>query len=866
YGGTAQGAVNAGSYAITPSGLTSGNYAITFADGALTVGKAPLTVTANAATRTYDGQAYAGGNGVAYAGLVNGETASVLGGTLSYGGTAQGAVNAGSYAITPSGLTSGNYAVTFADGALTVNKAPLTITARDATKTYDGQAFAGGNGITSAGFVNGETASVLGGTLSYGGTAQGAVNAGSYAIAPAGLTSANYAIAYAPGALSVAPRPITITADPQSRVYGDANPTLTYRVGGGGLVNGDALTGGLTTLADARSNVGAYGIGQGSLAASGNYAVSYVGADLAVTTRLLTLTADAQSRVYGDANATLTYQVGGRGLVNGDSLTGALATTAATGSNVGSYAIGRGSLAASNNYAVSYVGADLAVTARPLTLTADAQNRVYGDANPTLTYKVGGRGLVNGDSLTGALATAADARSNVGAYGIGQGSLAASGNYAVSYAGADLAITARPLTLTADAQSRIYGDANPTLTYQVGGRGLVNSDALTGALTTTAATGSNVGSYAISQGSLAASGNYAVSYIGVDLAVTARPLTVTADAQSRVYGDTNPTLTYQVGGRGLVNGDALTGGLTTAADARSNIGAYGIGQGSLAASGNYAVSYAGADLAIIARPLTLTADAQSRIYGDASPTLTYRVGGRGLVNGDSLTGALVTAADARSSVGAYGIGQGSLAASGNYAVSYLGADLAITARPLTLTANAQSRVYGDANPALTYQVGGRGLVNGDSLTGALATAADARSSVGAYGIGQGSLAASGNYAVRYVGADLSVTARPLTVTADAQSRVYGEANPTLTYQVGGRGLVNGDALTGALATAADARSTVGSYIIDQGSLVATPNYTLTYGPADLTVTPAPPPPPPPPPPGRPPGRPPPPRPPPPLRG
>ncbi|NGM38654.1 filamentous hemagglutinin N-terminal domain-containing protein, partial [Methylobacterium sp. DB0501] len=926
YGGTAQGAVNAGSYAIAPSGLTSGNYAVTFADGALSVGKAALTITAKDAGKTYDGQAYAGGNGVSYTGLVNGETASVLGGSLTYGGTAQGAVNAGSYVLTPSGLTSGNYAVTFADGALSVSKAsltasiggaaiktydgtgaastggvtyglsglvgsdavtvvgaaaaydstlvgtgktvsvsglslsgaavgnyllaattasaaigtitraPLTITAKDASKTYDGQAYAGGNGVSYTGLVNGETASVLGGSLTYGGTAQGAVNAGSYALTPAGLISGNYAITFADGALSIARRSIMVTADAQSRVYGDANPALTYQVGGRGLVNGDALNGALATTADARSSVGAYGIGQGSLAASGNYAVSYVGADLAVTARPLTLTADGQSRVYGDSNPALTYQAGGRGLVNGDALSGGLATVADARSSVGAYGIGQGSLAASGNYAVSYVGADLAVTARPLTLTADAQSRVYGDANPALTYQVGGRGLVNGDALTGVLATTADARSNVGAYAIGQGSLAASSNYAVSYVGADLAVTARPLTLTADAQSRVYGEANPALTYQVGGRGLVNGDALSGALATTADARSSVGAYGIGQGSLAASPNYAVSYVGADLAVTARPLTLTADAQSRVYGDANPALTYRVGGPELVNGDSLTGALATTADARSNVGAYGIGQGSLAASPNYAVSYVGADLAVTARPLTLTADGQSRVYGDANPALTYRVGGRGLVNGDALSGGLATVADARSSVGAYGIGQGSLAASGNYAVSYVGADLTVTARPLTLTADAQSRVYGDTNPALTYRVGGHGLVNGDALSGVLATTADARNSVGTYAIGQGSLAASGNYAVSYVGADLAVTGRPLTLTADAQSRVYGDTNPGLTYQAGGRGLVNGDALSGVLATTADARSSVGTYAIGQGSLAASSNYAVSYVGADLAVT------------------------------
>ena len=113
-----------------------------------------------------------------------------------------------------------------------------------------------------------------------------------------------------------------------------------------------------------------------------------------------------------------------------------------------------------------------------------------------------------------------------------------------------------------------------------------------------------------------------------------------------------------------------------------------------------------------------------------------------------------------------------------------------------MTADAKSRAYGDANPALTYQVGGSGLVNGDTLSGALATSATTASNVGIYGITQGTLAASGNYALNYTSADLTVTQRAITVTADAKSRAYGDANPALTYQVGGSGLANGDTLVG----------------------------------------------------------------------
>ena len=591
-------------------------------------------------------------------------------------------------------------------------------------------------------------------------------------------------------------------------------PALTYQVGGSGLANGDTLSGALATSATTASNVGAYGINQGTLAASGNYALNYASADLTVTQRALTVTADAKSRAYGDVNPALTYQVGGSGLVNGDTLSGALATSATTASNVGTYGIGQGSLAASGNYALNYTSANLTVTPRAITVIADAQSRAYGDANPVLTYQVGGSsgpGLVNGDTLSGALATSATTASHVGVYGIAQGTLAASGNYALSYASADLTVTQRAITVTADAKSRAYGDANPVLTYQVGGSGLVNGDTLSGALATSATTASNVGIYGINQGTLAASSNYALNYTSDNLTVTQRAITVTADAKSRAYGDVNPALTYQVGGSGLANGDTLSGALATSATTASNVGVYGITQGSLAASANYALNYASANLTVTPRAITVTADAKSRGYGDTNPALTYQVGGSGLANGDTLSGALATSATTASNVGVYDINQGTLAASTNYALNYASANLTVTQRAITVTADAKSRAYGDTNPALTYQVGGSGLANGDTLSGALATSATTASNVGSYGINQGTLAASTNYALNYASANLTVTQRAITVTADTKSRAYGDANPTLTYQVGGSGLANGDTLSGALATSATAASNIGVY-------------------------------------------------------
>jgi hypothetical protein len=206
---------------ITPSGLTSSNYDITYSNGALSVSKAPLTVTAAAATKTYDGQAYSGGNGVSYSGFVNSETSSVLGGSVSYSGTSQGAINAGSYVITPSGLTSSNYDITYSNGALSVSKAPLTVTANNASKTY-GDANPTLS-TTVSGFVNGETLATSGvaGTGAATTTATTSTGAGTATITASvgSLTASNYNFSnLINGTLTINKAPLTVTNSYQAAI------------------------------------------------------------------------------------------------------------------------------------------------------------------------------------------------------------------------------------------------------------------------------------------------------------------------------------------------------------------------------------------------------------------------------------------------------------------------------------------------------------------------------------------------------------------------------------------------------------------------------------------------------------------------
>ncbi len=279
YGGSSQGAVNAGSYVITAGGYTSGNYNISYNDGALTVGQATLTATVKNAFKFYNGLAYSGGNGVTYSGFVNGENAGVLDQSgLAYGGSSQGAVNAGAYDITASGVTAQNYIInTYNPGTLTVAKAFLIGLVNGDSKTYDGLAYSGGNGVNYLGFVNGENAGVLDQSgLAYGGSSQGAVNAGLYLITASGVTAQNYNIlAYVPNLLAVNRARLEVTADPQSKFVGSADPTLTYAITNGTLFGKDAFTGGL--VRDPGEALGPYAINRGTLSAGSNYRISYIG-------------------------------------------------------------------------------------------------------------------------------------------------------------------------------------------------------------------------------------------------------------------------------------------------------------------------------------------------------------------------------------------------------------------------------------------------------------------------------------------------------------------------------------------------------------------------------------------------------------
>jgi GH35 family endo-1,4-beta-xylanase len=365
--------LTAGDHSLASTFQTQGPFAGSTATGTLHVNKATLTVTADGQSMIYGGTMPT--LTASYAGFVNGDTAAVLSGSPDLS-TVAATSHVGSYAITAAAgtLAADNYAFAFAPGTLTITPASLTISADDQSMVY-------GSSLPTltasyTGLVNSDTpAAVSGLTLS---TVPANSHVGSYAITASGATDSDYVISYIPGTLTITPAALTVTADDESKTYGNADPALTYHVSAGALVNGDTFTGALSRVAG--ENVGTYAIGQGTLTAGGDYTLSFVGANLTVTPRALTVTADDKSRAYGAANPTFTASFAGfapgEGVGNlGGSLT--LTTVAVPSSAPGAYPISPAGLT-SGNYAITFASGTLTVTQAPLAAAAQPVAAVAG--------------------------------------------------------------------------------------------------------------------------------------------------------------------------------------------------------------------------------------------------------------------------------------------------------------------------------------------------------------------------------------------------------------------------------------------------------------------------------------------------------
>lgn len=287
------------------------------------------------------------------------------------------------------------------------------------------------------------------------------------------------------------------------------------------------------------------------------------------------------------------------------------------------------------NYKVTNYEFRFKIVQRIITVKiATDHTSVYGD--PIQDYNYTGSDLASGDDIkdivsitvknaSGEVVTLSET-SNAGTYTM-QGAQRNDNQTAKNYSVTTITegryeITKRPLKVTIDNATSVYGDPIATLTCK--GDNLVNSDDIYDivSLSTTAKATSNVGSYNI-EGVQLTSGvanNYEVTFANNGTyTITKRPITVKIDDKSSIYGNDIETLTCSTNPQDNVAiNDELNNivSLSTEASATAACGTYPI-TGTQLTNGvalNYTVTFENGTYAITKRTISLTYEKDTFTY------------------------------------------------------------------------------------------------------------------------------------------------------------------------------------------------------------------------------------------------------------
>ena len=388
-------------------GTNADNYNITAAKGSLTVTdradgeKYEITVTANSAEFSYDGNEHAVEGFETLEFPVDGNKYTVSGLSASVSGT-----DAGTYPNNVTGTAkvtdaAGNdvtsqFSVTTESGSLVINKAKATIAPKDATKAYDGTDLKASEFVTE-GFVKDQgvkSAAFTGSQLNVG-TSKSGIDG--YVLAD-GTNANNYDITKGTGNLEVTPVSdevtVTITGNAATLKYDGTEQSVTaYTVAcSNGLYTANDFD--FTGAAVAKgTNVGTYKMGLEADQFSNTsanftnvtFAVENDGS-LTISPREVVLASDSAEKSYDGTALTKNEQsnvkVSGDGFVDGEGasfdITGSQ-TNAGSSKNTFTYSLNEGTQSA--NYEITQFEGDLTVNAITspvvVTIVGDTKQATY---------------------------------------------------------------------------------------------------------------------------------------------------------------------------------------------------------------------------------------------------------------------------------------------------------------------------------------------------------------------------------------------------------------------------------------------------------------------------------------------------------
>ena len=512
-----------------------------------------------------------------------------------------------------------------------------------------------------------------------------------------------------------------------------------------------------------------------------------------------------------------------------------------------------------NNYTYTFVPANTGtITARPLTITAAANTKVYDSTTSAATPPTITSGVLQ-DSETPNFIEIYNNK-NVGT----SKTLTPSGtvtdgnsgnNYTYTFVAANVGtITARPLTVTAQTNTKGYDGTTSAAATPLITSGVLQDSETANFIETydTKAVGTSktlTPSGTVNDGNTGL--NYSYTFVTDTTGViTIKTLTVTATAQNKVYdGTTAATVTLS---DNRAAGDNITVSDTSAAFSDKNVGngkTVTVSGISISGpdSGDYTLgnTTATATANITARALTITAAGVDKVY-DGNTTATVNLSDN-RVSGDVFTDSYVSAsfspdgtADTGKTVNVTGISITG-ADAGNYTFNTTANTIAnITQRVLTVTAHGVNKTYDGTATATVTLTDDR--VAGDNVVPNItsATFSDRNVGVGKTVTVVLSTSIGGadhkNYVMgpTTIGTSANITAEPLTITAVTNTKNYdgntsAVATPTITS-----GAVQ-DADTANFIETYDTRNvgtgktlTPSGTVTDSMTLAASGNYTYTF--------------------------------------
>ena len=893
------------------------NYSVTTANGELTMSwptAQKVVVTANSATRTYDGTPLTdGGYTVEFGGqtyhlaagqsqeLANGDVLTVqIEGSVTDVEPSPTANKIVSVSIM-NGTTDVHhiYNVQSKNGELQVTPMPLTVTAGSDSKVYDGTALTK-NSYTSTDPAAGDTlASVtVTGSQTNAGSSENIASNAKLMRGDRDVT-ANYAIEYLPGTLTVTPVTdkvtVTITGYTDTVTYNGAEQSVTgYETAiSNPLYTADDFTfSGTDTAKGIDADTYAMGL---TAAQFENISHNFTNVEFTVTDgwlkidpMALTITADSGSKVY-DGTALTKNSYTSTDPAAGDTLASVTVTGSQTdvgsSDNVASDAtLMRGDRDVTANYAITYEKGTLAVT--PLTdkvtvtITGNTGTVTYNGAEQSVTgYKV--------ESISNPLYTAADfdfsgtasvTGTDAGTYMMGltaaqfRNQSANITNVEFIVTDGSLQINPRSVKLTSATDEKVY-DGQPLTNgaVTVSGDGFAEGEGAAYNVTGSqknAGSSDNTFTYTLNSGTKAK--NYTVETKPGKLTVTP----VTAEVTVTITGNKS-TVTYN-GAEQSVTGykvESISNPLYTAADfafsgtasvTGTDAGSYPMGltaeqfKNTSKNFTNVKFIVNDGELTINPMALTITAGSDSKAY-DGTPLTCGKFDSTTPAEGDTV--ASVTLTGSQTNVGSSDnvasdakLMRGDRDVTANYAIEYVNGKLTVTKNDnAKLTADAYRGVYDGAAHDAVVKTTITGAVEGDSWTYAYSLDGENYTAelpqvknVGAYPVWV--KATNDNYVDLVTVVTAEVTPATVLVTADSHEWIIAvkdtcvsDPEPALTYQAESPVAGETPAFSGELSREPGAERGK-TYQILQGDLALADgenflasNYVLQFVPGELTV-------------------------------